>query len=240
MIGEREAQLRAAVSALRSDELLRFLARQRWFGAKGSTPTHAHIVDVIPLRWSDGAYGIARVNVRDVATEREYQLPIGLRDDAPIHRDAVITKIDQAGRSLTLYDAVYDPVFRATLAEALAKSAVVGAGAVKWVVDVIRPGWSPDGEVATTVGSAEQSNTSIVIGDRAIYKLFRALTPGVHPDVEVTRFLTTTARFPNTRSVQLILAKAGNFNINYELRITNYEFAATLKLVILNSSLLGF
>ena len=36
MIGERDAQLRAAVSALRSDELLRFLARQRWFGAKGS------------------------------------------------------------------------------------------------------------------------------------------------------------------------------------------------------------
>jgi len=198
MIGERDAQLRAAVSALRSDELLRVLARQRWFGAKGSSPTHAHVVDVIPLPWSDGLYGIARVNVRDAGTGREYQLLVGLRDDAPIHRDAVITKIDQAGRSLTLYDAVYDPVFRATLAEALAKSAVVGAGAVKWVVDVIRPGWSPDGEVATTVGSAEQSNTSIVIGDRAIYKLFRALTPGAHPDVEVTRFLTTTARFPNT------------------------------------------
>jgi len=198
MIGEREAQLRAAVLALRSDELLRFLARQRWFGAKGSTPTHAHIVDVIPLQWSDGAYGIARVNVRDAATEREYQLPIGLRDDARIHGDAVIAKIDRAGRSLTLYDAVHDPVFRAALAEALAKSAVVHAGAAKWIVDVVSPGWSPGGEIATTVGSAEQSNTSIVIGDRAIYKLFRALTPGVHPDVEVARFLATTARFPNT------------------------------------------
>ncbi|HEV8218133.1 MAG TPA: hypothetical protein VGP95_19925, partial [Gemmatimonadaceae bacterium] len=198
MTVERDAQLLAAVSALRSDELLRFLARQRWFGAKGSTPTHARIVDVIPLPWENGPYGIARVAVRDTGAEREYQLPVGLRDDVQIQSDAVITTIDQTGRSLALYDAVHDPVFRAKLAQALTKSAVVDAGSGKWIVDVVHAGPSAGDEVATRVGSAEQSNTSIVIGDHGIYKLFRALSPGVHPDVEVTRFLTTTARFPNT------------------------------------------
>ena len=38
--------------------------------------------------------------------------------------------------------------------------------------------------------AAEQSNTSIVVGDAVIYKLFRRLEAGENPDVEVTRALT--------------------------------------------------
>ena len=45
---------------------------------------------------------------------------------------------------------------------------------------------------------AEQSNTSIVFGDRFILKMFRKLEPGLNPDIEVGRFLTETAHFPHT------------------------------------------
>ena len=47
------------------------------------------------------------------------------------------------------------------------------------------------------VGSAEQSNTSILYGNKLILKLFRRLQPGENPDVEIGRFLTETAKFPN-------------------------------------------
>jgi maltose alpha-D-glucosyltransferase/alpha-amylase len=46
------------------------------------------------------------------------------------------------------------------------------------------------------VGSAEQSNTSILYGDKLILKLFRRLQPGENPDVEIGRFLTEVAHFP--------------------------------------------
>jgi len=46
------------------------------------------------------------------------------------------------------------------------------------------------------VGSAEQSNTSILYGNELILKLFRRLQPGENPDVEIGRFLTEVARFP--------------------------------------------
>ena len=45
------------------------------------------------------------------------------------------------------------------------------------------------------IGSAEQSNTSILYGKTAILKLFRRLQPGENPDVEVSRFLAEVAHF---------------------------------------------
>ena len=50
--------------------------------------------------------------------------------------------------------------------------------------------------LAARVGSAEQSNTSILYGKQLIMKLFRRLQPGENPDVEIGRFLTEIAHFP--------------------------------------------
>ncbi len=53
-----------------------------------------------------------------------------------------------------------------------------------------------DGEsLAVRRGSAEQSNTSILFGDRFILKLFRRQDVGVNPDCEVGRYLTEKANF---------------------------------------------
>jgi maltose alpha-D-glucosyltransferase/alpha-amylase len=49
----------------------------------------------------------------------------------------------------------------------------------------------------TRIGSAEQSNTSILYGNQLILKLFRRLQPGENPDVEIGHFLTEIARFPH-------------------------------------------
>ncbi len=52
------------------------------------------------------------------------------------------------------------------------------------------------GPLPSRAGSAEQSNTSIIYGNRMILKLFRRLQPGENPDAEIGRFLTEVAHFP--------------------------------------------
>jgi maltose alpha-D-glucosyltransferase/alpha-amylase len=52
-----------------------------------------------------------------------------------------------------------------------------------------------DAPMLSKVGTAEQSNTSILYEDKMILKLFRRLQVGINPDIEVGRFLTEVAHF---------------------------------------------
>lgn len=49
----------------------------------------------------------------------------------------------------------------------------------------------------THVLKAEQSNTSILYGNRFFFKLFRRLDEGINPDLEIGKFLTERAYFKN-------------------------------------------
>jgi maltose alpha-D-glucosyltransferase/alpha-amylase len=50
-------------------------------------------------------------------------------------------------------------------------------------------------DLPSKVGSAEQSNTSLIYGKQFILKLFRRLQAGENPDVEIGRFFTEVAHF---------------------------------------------
>jgi len=103
-----------------------------------------------------------------------------------------------------VFDAVYDPEFQRGLADALANAvvAVDRAGDARWITESISEKRLvvPD-ETEIRVGSVEQSNTSIIFDREAIFKLFRKLEEGIHPDVEVNEFLTLRARFAHTPAV---------------------------------------
>ncbi|MGH7690580.1 MAG: putative maltokinase, partial [Gemmatimonadaceae bacterium] len=63
---------------------------------------------------------------------------------------------------------------------------------------------APDGPLAPQPVRSEQSNTSVVFGNRLICKLFRKVEEGINPDVEVERFLTEQAKFPHTPDVAAV------------------------------------
>ena len=89
-----------------------------------------------------------------------------------------------------------DPAFCRALGEAVARGTTQEGTGVRWVID--RTTNMPDELPVPRLAGAEQSNTSLIFGDRAIMKLYRRLEPGEHPDAEIARFLTTRAHFANT------------------------------------------
>ena len=72
--------------------------------------------------------------------------------------------------------------------------------------------------------AAEQSNSTMIVGRAAVLKLLRKVSPGVHPDVEMVRYLTgngyenvppvlgTVTRCENDEETLLMLAQAFVYN----------------------------
>ena len=192
-----------SLALVSSDAWLRFLGKQRWFADRGSAST-ARVTTAIPLPWGDGELAFVRVQLEPHA--ESYQIPVVARlvhSDAVPER-AVIDTVSVHGQSFTVFDAVYDPVFQRGLADALANPTVVGelSGDTRWITESVseKPLVVPE-HTTIRVGSAEQSNTSIIFDREAIFKLFRRLEEGIHPDVEVNEFLTLRARFAHTPAV---------------------------------------
>jgi len=183
-----------AIGSVSSDDWLAFLRKQRWFAAKGASPANARTAGIVVLPWGSDAYAIARLAVDVGDKTATYQVPLALTRDTSTVPDQSIVRRNADGT--TLLDAVQDTGFRTGLIDALSLGATAeGADGLRWIAEPTDA--SPPPDTTSRVGSAEQSNTSMIVGEQAILKLFRTLQPGVQPDVEVTRFLTTRAGFEN-------------------------------------------
>ena len=205
-----EALAPGALATLDGEPLARFLAGRRWFGGKGSTPRAARVAHLIPLDLAPPA-ALAVVEVAgDDGRVARYQLPLVVRqvgtDNGGGGPGAVLAQVESAGgRGALLFDATEDRAFREALGACFARGATFEgtAGAARWTVEPLAAGTAGGAAEEGAGGearliAAEQSNTSIVYGDRAILKLFRRLEPGEHPDVEIGRFLATATGFRNT------------------------------------------
>lgn len=191
--------IEGALSALSSDALLQFLARQRWFSGKASVDATARIDGTLVVPWGLGAFAIARVVVESGGETTSYQVPLAARDTAPPRapEHIVVARGESGGNAYVAYDAMYDEDFRGGLVRAVQSGGrAAGDDASQLVVD--RYDDTPLDDARTRLGAAEQSNTSVIVGDMAILKLYRILSAGANPDVDVGRFLTTRTDFRNT------------------------------------------
>ena len=195
----------AVVRGLASGDLARWLVTRRWFGAKGRPPADARITEVIPVRWGGDRAVVTRLLTTDAAgTQQSYQLPLVAREGEPNDErsaGAVLARIAADHEHGVLMDALEDPAFRARLGQALGTGAAFEGDGARWTIEPVGVATTGLDALDTAVSRAEQSNTSVRFGDRAMLKLFRRLEHGEHPDVEIGTFLTTRTTFQHTPSV---------------------------------------
>src|SRR6202521_2761845 len=182
-----------------------YLRSCRCFGAKARTLRGMRIIEEIPIAEKEGAAQIwfVEVSYLDGPTET-YALPVQIaKDDAAraLERSAqhaVISRLPGDGDAI-LHDAVYDESFRKDLFTLMsaAQSTRGLKGNIVGQTSSAFPSDARAGVPASQVLSAEQSNSSMLFDNKFFLKLFRKLEDGVNPDVEVTRFLTTRAKFAN-------------------------------------------
>ncbi len=167
-----------------------YLTGSRWFAGKGR---RAELVSVTPLPWlgGPGDSPAVRFEVAEVAYEGEdtheyYQLAVSYRGAAEdALADAEISRGSDPGfGAYVAYDAAQDPeACRVVVAALLGEREREGvSGAYRFhLTDAT--GLSTD--LTPQVFTGQQSNTSVMLGDVAMIKLFRRLELGRNLDIEV-------------------------------------------------------
>lgn len=197
----------------RLETILRSALRsRRWFGGKAREIQAVHLVDVLPLpvesspALDEVALTVLRVDY--TAGEGEtYVLPLacltGTHADDALQKwpQAAICRLQWSGLeepgvlvdaiSLGEFaDAVLDAILRRRRVKG--RSGELSAHRSRAIRQLI-PAGSP--RPAGIAIKGEQSNSSLVYGDRLILKLFRHVEPGVNPDLDLGRFLTEERSF---------------------------------------------
>src|SRR5713101_2680609 len=190
-------------SVLERDVLPAFLASRRWFAERGNSSTICHLVGALPLDAADQNLGVALVEAKGRHETANYLLPLSIkwmRFDPMRPNSNALAAVRRGPRQGTLIDASADAGFISSILENLRASRTI-EGDQRTLEFRPTSRFSPSAETPiqnVRAVDTEQSNTTAVVDNQYVVKLFRRLESGVNPEIEVGRFLTDTVSFPNT------------------------------------------
>jgi maltose alpha-D-glucosyltransferase/alpha-amylase len=184
---------------LEGEVLPAYLPMRRWFAAKDRRIKSAKVFYVAPIPGTDVAFSTVEVTLSDGEVSR-YALPVGIAWESAtlpaLPQQLALARVRRGRKVGFLTDAFsLEPFARGVLA-GLRDSASIDTNAdVSRGKLMFRPSSkmkqlqiADDATIQWL--SAEQSNSSLTVADTVVMKLVRRVEPGIHPETEMTRYLT--------------------------------------------------
>jgi maltose alpha-D-glucosyltransferase / alpha-amylase len=188
--------------------LVRYIPARRWFAGKARRIKTATISDVITVPGSEANSYLTSVVIGYAEGDPDtYMLPIAYANaaEAPhvLERwpQSAITWVRNQGEEQRglLYDALATPNFAEAILGSIARRRRAAAGSGMLVGSTTHAFARLRGpetvRLEAQLSVAEQSNNSVIFGERLMLKVFRRLEEGVNPELEVGRFLTEKTQF---------------------------------------------
>jgi len=218
--GSWQELVRGEERELLEEVLPTYLRGSRWFRGKARQITSVTVARAIPVPVGSRDVLVTLVEVRYLDADTEhYVLPLAYAEGdraREISLAAPGSVILSRGSGGVLYDAMADEGFVNALVDGMGRRRHWRGARGELVASRTRAFPALRGEddsLRSAVLRAEQSNTSVNLGDRLLLKLFRKAEPGLNPELELGRYLTEHTAF---RRVPLL---AGGL----ELRTRNAE-----------------
>lgn len=186
--------------------LPKFLCNARWFERKGCTIESVKMEHALPFGKS--LLSFLEVKYLEIEDIDHYLLPIAfaLKQEAEQiilnSPQGVIANIHIDGQEGILYDGIYSEDFRNLLLSIVVNHKKMRFG--KYELEGYYAGrlkqdrefrHLANGSLQSQVLKEEQSNSSIIYDQHFFLKLYRRLEEGVHPDIEIEKFLCENSEF---------------------------------------------
>jgi len=174
-----------------------YLRQARWFGGKGLAASVTAIAPMpwytAPGQWPAVRSEIARISYADGRVEH-YQLLVAyvVPGTAPAGLPVGRATIADLGEVDFVDAPAYPPAMTALIGALLA----VPPDGMDWLDTA-----PVDATAAMRLFTGEQSNTTVMVGDATLFKLFRKLEPGRNLDAEVLRALSGSGITPDLYGV---------------------------------------
>ncbi len=164
-----------------------WLVEQRWFASKSRDLSAVNLLETLALSDGEQPLVLALVEARfSTGTHELYQVLLGARKATPADEEGTIA--EAGGREL--YDAVGDPDQGGVLAGFFDGDREIPGehGCVRFHHTEGSPAMGSHPAVRPM--GAEQSNSSVILDDKYVLKVFRRLEAGDNPELEMLKFLT--------------------------------------------------
>ena len=211
-----------------------YLRRHRWFAGKARTLQSIDIVDAFELEGSPVDHGLHCLIVSAAYSAGEpdtYVLPVMLVDSdfaeefLVEHPQAGILRVSVPGQLLVLCEATWNDYFWRGLVRLIddeRKLNGLHGQLVGLRTEAFQELWDEELlDASPAVHAGQQSNTSTVFADRLILKLFRRVTPGINPDLEIGRQLTEHAHLAHVPKVAGAIEYRDRANETFTLAIVH-------------------
>jgi maltose alpha-D-glucosyltransferase/alpha-amylase len=189
---------------LETSDFPEYLPKQRWFAGKSRHIKKTRILDWARFPSPHSSVALVEVQFDDGGSE-VYLLPLAMSfaDTADeLQRtspNAIVAAIISDQGAGLLHDGMFDDSACQALLSLIEKECELESchGHIRGLRGGAFQGLrGPEGTpLSVRRGSAEQSNTSILYGDRFILKMLRRQEAGINPDAEIGQYLTEKAQF---------------------------------------------
>ena len=181
---------------LEREALPAYIQKRRWFGSKGERIGGVRVAYTVQLGEGLRASLLGEIEVAVGERTEHYVLPLGIcRDDhtsGPIAQALALTRIRRGAEVGYLTDAfALDAFTRSTLEAMRAERMLpIAGGRVQFSKSLLLDDVQLDDDAPIHRLSAEQSNSSLIVGERVVLKVVRKVLAGRHPEAEMTGYLT--------------------------------------------------
>ncbi len=179
-----------------TDALPSFFKTQRWFADKAARTVNAKLKALLPLREDDPGIALLAIDTRSSQQTGRYALPLATMWNPPNavvkdQADQIVAGLRRGPREGLMLQAVSHPEFVRVLLETMHGTRQI-AGRNATLHGLASPAFAehplPAVESARAVG-VEQTNSSVIVNDALVLKVYRQLRPGLNPEIEIGRHL---------------------------------------------------